>query len=206
MRARIGSWPFHEHSRWQTRKMSIAQRPDLISPSSEPAKYANCAKNAECANCTNYDFTFFRFQLPSFLLVQRPPSTRHLCLTSRRARTSCKSRKSSRQGSDLGQLVWLVVVLMFMLMFVLICVVRFLNPVTPTSIVPLTMFQSCLMYTWATKMTDVSKCKKRLPHTGPSPCLPPRRCRGPCFQTCAFRSRQLGRVRPVTRARWGQSL
>ena len=28
----------------------------------------------------NY-FTFFRFQLPNFLLVQRPPSTRHLCLT-----------------------------------------------------------------------------------------------------------------------------
>ena len=167
MKARIGSWPFHEHSRWQTRKMSIAQRPDLISPSSEPAKYANCAKNAECANCTNYDFTFFRFQLPSFLLVQRPPSTRHLCLTSRRAPTSCKSRKSSRQGSDWSTYVgswfdwWLYWCSLFILMFVLICVVRFLNPITPTSIVTLTTFQSSLMYTWATKKTGVSKWKKK---------------------------------------------
>ena len=56
---------------------------------------------------------------------------------------------------------------MFMLMFVLICddcVVRFLNPVTPTCIVPLTMFLSNLMYTWAAKKTSVSKRKKRLPH------------------------------------------
>ena len=111
---------------------------------------------------------------------------------------------------QLGQLVWLVVVFMFMLIFVLICdecVVRFLNPVTPTSIVPLTMFLSNLMYTWTAKKTSVSLWKKGfLTHTGPSPCLPLRRCRGPCFQTCASRSRQLGRVRPVARARWGQSL
>ena len=91
-------------------------------------------------------------------------------------------------------------------MFVLICVVRFLNPITPTSIVTLTTFQSSLMYTWATKKTGVSKWKKKEFLTGPSPCLPLRRCRGPCFQTCASRSRQLGRVRPVARARWGQSL
>ena len=46
-------------------------------------------------------------------------------------------------------------------MFVLICVVRFLNPITPTSIVTLTTFQSSLMYTWATKKTGVSKWKKK---------------------------------------------
>ena len=133
---------------------------------------------------TNY-FTSFRFQLPSFLPVQRPPSTHHRCLTSRRAPTSCKSRKSSRQGSDWStQAVGLI-----------------------GGCIDVHVDVCVDIYTWTTKKTSVSLWKKGfLTHTGPSLCLPLRRCRGPCFQTCASRSRQLGRVRPVARARWGQSL
>ena len=159
-------------------------RPALISPSSGSSCRTSCSSSAHP---------------PLAIFVSREEELQLLA--------SPGNRVAKVVIDQLGQLVSLVVVLMIMLMFVFICLVRFLNPVTPTCIVPLTMFLSNLMYTWAAKKTSVSLWKKGfLTHTGPSLCLPLRRCRGPCFQTCASRSRQLGRVRPVARARWGQSL
>ena len=48
MKARIGSCPFHEHKRWQTRK----QGPDLIWPSSESAKcpFSGSSCRASCSS------------------------------------------------------------------------------------------------------------------------------------------------------------
>ena len=153
------------------------------------AKYAESANYTNYAK-TWPDFTFFRFlqNLQNMQNVQIKQIVLRSALISPSSGSSCRASCSSSAHpplaisvsreeelqllaspgnrvakvviDQLGQLVWLAVVLMFMLMFVLICVVRFLNPVSPTSIVPFTMFLSSLLYTWATKKTGVSKWKK----------------------------------------------
>ena len=110
----------------------IMPRPALISPSSGSSCRASCSSSAHP---------------PLAIFVSREEELQLLASPGNRVAKVVIDQ----------QLVSLVVVLMFMLMFVLICddcVVRFLNPVTPTSIVPLTMFLSNLMYTWAAKKTS----------------------------------------------------
>ena len=118
----------------------IMPRPALISPSSGSSCRTSCSSSAHP---------------PLAIFVSREEELQLLA--------SPGNRVAKVVIDQLGQLVSLVVVLMFMLMFVLIsddCVVRFLNPVTPTCIVPLTMFLSNLMYTWATKRL-VFLCEKK---------------------------------------------
>ena len=121
--------------------IQIILRPALISPSPGSSCRTSCSSSAHP---------------PLAISVSREEELQLLA--------SPGNRVAKVVIDQLGQLVSLVVVMMFMLMFVLICVVRFLNPVSPTCIVPLTMFLSNLMYTWTAKKTSVSLWKKRIPH------------------------------------------
>ena len=111
--------------------IQIMPRPALISPSSGSSCRTSCSSSAHP---------------PLAIFVSREEELQLLA--------SPGNRVAKVVIDQLRQLVSLVVVLMFMLMFVFICLVRFLNPVTPTCIVPLTMFLSNLMYTWAAKKTS----------------------------------------------------